>query len=270
MNVPPNPPPTLKRRLRRLAGRVLRAMPVVRRWFVASASYRILTREGAIAAQRNAGGWLRSVTAQRQQRAFEQLVAGMQAGAPRIDLKVAAEAVTATGLRRPSLLEIGCGGGYYSEILEAMVAGGVDYTGIDYSAAMVETARAAFPRQRFETGDATALRFGDASFDIVFNGASLMHILDYPAAIAEGARVARKYCIYHSLPIYDDRGTTYLRKHAYGAPVVEVVVNRTELYGLFERGGLRLIRAWPSVPYDVHPATPEHSSCETFLLAVTR
>lgn len=254
------------RRLRRMVGNILRATPVVRRWFVASASYKILNREEAIVAQQRSGGWFRGATALRQQKAFEHLVAQMHAGTPRIDLTVAAEAVAATKLARPSLLEVGCGGGYYSEIFDTLVAGGVDYAGIDYSQAMVETARAAFPGRRFEHGDATALAFEDKSFDIVFNGVSLMHILDYEAAIRESARVARQYCIYHSLPVFRDRATTYLRKHAYGSPVVEVILNRDELFEIFASRGLELVQTWQSVPYDIHPVTPEHSWCETYLL----
>src|SRR5690606_32463849 len=103
-------------------------------------------------------------------------------------------------------------------------------------------------------------------FDIVFNGVSLMHILDFEAAIRESARVAKSHCLYHSVPVFNKRDTTYLRKYAYGAPVVEVVFNRDHLISLFEQAGLTLLQAWKSIDSDVHPATPEHSHSETFLL----
>lgn len=268
MNLATDPPLPLTRRARRLAGRVLRSTPWVRRLLSASADYSVLDREKAFAAQQASGGWLRGMTAQRQQQAYDRLLAEMRDGSPRIDLRVAAEAVRMTEVEKPSILEVGCGGGYYSEVFATLLDGGFDYTGVDYSAAMVETARRAFPRVRFEVGDACSLEFPDASFDVVFNGVSLMHILDYERAIAESRRVARRYCLYHSVPVFADRRTTYLRKYAYGAPVVEVVFNRAELLSLFDGAGLELIRTWQSIPYDVHPATPEHSSCETYLLRV--
>jgi SAM-dependent methyltransferase len=261
-------PLTLKRRLRRLAGRMLRATPYVRRYFLSSADYRILTREEALVAQAAGGGWLRTMTAQRQQQAYARLLADMRAGHPRIDLEVAAQAVRATGLVHPTLIEIGCGGGYYSEVLDTLVEGGVDYAGVDYSSAMIDTARAAFPSRRFERGDATRLDHPDRSFDIVMNGVSLMHILDFETAIAESRRVARHFCIYSTVPVFEERPTTYLRKHAYGAPVVEMIFNRAELFAIFDRHGLDLMRTWPSIDYDVHPATLEHSLCETYLLKV--
>jgi ubiquinone/menaquinone biosynthesis C-methylase UbiE len=263
-------PTSLKRRLRRMVGRVLRATPYIQRYFLSSADYRILTREQALAAQEASGGWLRAMTARRQQKAYEQLLGQMHAGQPRIDLAVAAEAVRATGLVHPSLLEVGCGGGYYSDVLATLVEGGVDYVGVDYSGAMIDTARAAFPGTRFEHGDATALAFADGSFDIVMNGVSLMHILDFEAAIAESRRVARHFCIYSTVPVFEKRATTYLGKHAYGAPVVEAIFNRAQLFGLFDRVGLDLVRTWLSIEYDVHPATQEHSMCETYLLKVRK
>jgi SAM-dependent methyltransferase len=260
------PTPSLYRRFRRIGGKLLRKTPLAR-LLLPSADYRLLTRDEALAAQ-GATGWLRGLTARRQQKAYEGLLQQMAAGQPRIDLVVAAEAIRATGLERPSILEIGCGGGYYSAVLDILLDRSFDYRGIDYSPAMVETARRAFPGRDFTVGDACALAYPDGAFDIAFNGVSLMHILDFEKAIVESRRVARRHCLYHSVPVFADRPTTYLRKYAYGAPVVEVIFNRGELLDVFERAGLRLVATWDSVPYDVHPVTPEHSKCETFLLEV--
>ena len=86
------------------------------------------------------------------------------------------------------------------------------YTGIDYSEAMIARARARYPSVAFEVADATRLPYPDDAFDIVFNGVSLMHIIEYQAAIREAARVAGRYCVLHTVPVFDDHQTTYLRK----------------------------------------------------------
>jgi ubiquinone/menaquinone biosynthesis C-methylase UbiE len=168
----------------------------------------------------------------------------------------------------PVLLEVGCGSGYYSEVFASLVAGGVRYTGIDYSEAMIARAHTRYPSAAFEVADATSLPYADNAFDIVFNGVSLMHILEYPAAIRQAARVAGRYCIFHSVPVFDDHRTTYLRKYAYGAPVVEIVFGKQELMSLCQAAGLRLEREWPGIPYDVSGVTGHRSGTVTYLFAL--
>jgi ubiquinone/menaquinone biosynthesis C-methylase UbiE len=132
---------------------------------------------------------------------------------------------------------------------------------------MIARARAHYPSTAFEVADATRLPYADAAFDIVFNGVSLMHIVDYPAAIREAARVASRYCIFHTVPVFDDYRTTYLRKYAYGAPVIEVIFGRQQLMTLCQDAGLRLEREWNSIPYDVSAVTGHRSSTRTYLFA---
>jgi ubiquinone/menaquinone biosynthesis C-methylase UbiE len=168
------------------------------------------------------------------------------------------------------LLEVGCGSGYYSEVFSRLVPTGVRYTGIDYSEAMIARARSRYPSTGFEVADATRLPYPDDAFDVVFNGVSLMHIIDYPAAIREAARVARRYCVLHTVPVFDDHQTTYLKKFAYGAPVVEIIFGKSELMSLCRDAGLRLQREWPCIPYDVSEVTDHRSTTETYLFSKAR
>jgi hypothetical protein len=125
-----------------------------------------------------------------------------------------------------------------------------------------------YPSAAFEVADATKLPYPAGAFEIVFNGVSLMHIVDYQAAICEAARVAARYCVFHTVPVFRDHRTTYLRKYAYGAPVVEIIFGKQELMSLCRDAGLRLEREWPGIPYDVHEATGHHSTAETYLFSV--
>jgi SAM-dependent methyltransferase len=253
--------------VRQVGKRVVKATPILRRHILPSADYRVLGGiDEARRAANSSSGWFAARTVSRQERAYRGLIAAMKDGEPRLDLRIAAEAVAATGLSNPRLLEIGCGSGYYSEVLAALLPGGVRYTGIDYSDAMIARAREHYPSIAFEVADATKLPYADQAFDIAFNGVSLMHILDYHAAIREAARVAR-FCIFHSVPVFDDYRTTFLSKYAYGAPVVEVVFGRQELMSLCNEAGLRLVREWSGIAYDVHEVTGHHSSAATYLFA---
>jgi len=259
----------LPKTARTIAGKLIRSIPVLRRQILFSTDYRRLAgaeEARAVASQ----GWLSSRTVKRQESAYKALIADARAGEPRIDLRVAAEAVRATGIATPNLLDVGCGSGYYSEIFAILVPGGVRYTGTDYSEAMIDRARAHYPAGTFGVADATRLPYPDRAFDIVFNGVSLMHIIDYAAAIREAARVASRFCIFHSVPMFDgDHPTTFLQKYAYGAPVVEAVFGRQELLATCSKAGLKLAREWPSIPYDVSAVTGHASSTRTWLLAVS-
>ena len=259
----------LPRIVRRIGKRVVDATPILRRHILASTDYRVLSGiEEARSATTSSTGWLAARTVRRQERAYQRLVAAMKRGEPRIDFKVAAEAVAATGIAHPRLLEVGCGSGYYSEVLAALLPDGISYTGIDYSRAMIARARAHYPSTTFEVADATRMPYADATFDIVFNGVSLMHIIDYQAAIREAARVAAHYCIFHTVPVFRDHPTTFLRKYAYGAPVVEIVFGEQELMSLCRGAGLRLVREWPGIAYDLSSVTGHHSTTATFLFAL--
>jgi SAM-dependent methyltransferase len=258
----------LPRLIKQVGRRVVQATPILRRHVLTSTDYQVLGgAEEARQAQASSPGWLASRTVARQERAYRNLIADMKRGEPRLDFTVAADAIAAAGLLKPSLIEIGCGSGYYAEVFATLLPGRVAYTGIDYSAAMIARARAQYPAVQFEVADATRLPYGDAHFDIAFNGVSLMHIVDHAAAIREMTRVASRYCILHTVPVFDDYRTTYLRKYAYGAPVVEIVFGRAELMSLCEQAGLRLERTWPCIPYDVSEMTGHRSITETYLFS---
>jgi SAM-dependent methyltransferase len=258
----------LPRIVRQIGKRVVKASPILRRHIMSSSDHRVLGgKEEARSVTASSAGWLAARTVSRQERAYRGLIADMKRGEPRLDFKVAAEAVAATGIADPRVLEVGCGSGCYSEVFATLLPGGVRYTGVDYSDAMIARARLHYPSIAFEVGDATALPYPDGAFDIVFNGVSLMHIVEYEAAIREAARVASRYCIFHTVPVFAEYRTTFLRKYAYGAPVVEAVFNKQELMSICQGAGLRLERQWPCIPYDVHEAIGHHSTTETYLFS---
>jgi SAM-dependent methyltransferase len=261
----------LPRIVRQIGKRVVKATPILRRHILTSTDYKVLGGgEDARNTAASSEGWLAARTVARQERAYLALIGDMKNGEPRLDFTVAAEAVMATGIVTPRLLEVGCGSGYYSEVFADLVVGGVSYTGIDYSEAMIARARARYPSIPFEVADATRLAYPDDAFDIVFNGVSLMHIIEYQAAIREAARVAERYCVLHTVPVFDNYQTTYLRKFAYGAPVVEIVFGKRELMSLCKDAGMRLEREWSCIPYDVSEVTGQYSTTETYLFSKAR
>ncbi len=95
------------------------------------------------------------------------------------------------------VLEVGCGPGLLS--IRLARSHGLDVTGLDLDAQMIDRARANLrrasatdgPSPSFVVGDIAALPFGDGSFDLVVSTFSMHHWSDRTAGLAEIARVLR-------------------------------------------------------------------------------
>lgn len=94
--------------------------------------------------------------------------------------------------RRGKALEVGCGRGSLSSYF---AADGWDVTLLDYSQAVIDTARRVFATNghqgEFVTGDANELPFPDDSFDVTYSIGLLEHFEDVRPPIAESLRVLR-------------------------------------------------------------------------------
>lgn len=147
------------------------------------------------------------------------------------------------GQNRISVLEVGCSSGFYSEVFE--IAGlDVDYAGADYSDAFIALARQKYPALKFDVQDATSLRYANDAFDVVISGCCLLHIPEYEAAVAETARVARLYAIFHRTPVVWGQPNKYYRKLAYGVETVEIHFNEPQFLALLRLNGLQLVETW--------------------------
>jgi SAM-dependent methyltransferase len=90
------------------------------------------------------------------------------------------------------VLDVGCGPGTITADLARRVAPG-ETIGIDAAPGVVEIAARdnADTTATFETGDVMALRFADASFDVVHAHQVLQHLADPVAALVEMRRVCK-------------------------------------------------------------------------------
>jgi ubiquinone/menaquinone biosynthesis C-methylase UbiE len=91
-----------------------------------------------------------------------------------------------------SILEVGCGTGYFVRHAAEQVPG-ARVVGLDMDESRIAFARSRSdaPNAKFQPGDLTSLPFADDSFDLVFCRFVLVHYSDPLQAIAEMSRVTR-------------------------------------------------------------------------------
>ena len=210
-------------------------------------------------------GWLATEVAARQHLAFAPLVRQAFDGQPREDFQAAAWAVGSARAAFPFVVEVGCGSGYYSEVLPHLVGRELRYVGLDYSLAMVALGSRSYPGVSFLAGDARRLPLGDGCCDVVLSGGVLMHIPDYVEAIRECRRITRDICVFHTVPVREKGPTTFLQKLAYSGPVAEVIFNLVEIEEQIRSAGLSIVGRRPSVPYDLFSVLGETTWTATFL-----
>jgi ubiquinone/menaquinone biosynthesis C-methylase UbiE len=86
------------------------------------------------------------------------------------------------------VLDVACGAGY---VAAAARDRGAEAVGVDFSAVQVRLAEQSYPGIRFVEGDAEALPFIGAEFDVVFNAFGLPHVPNPEVATAEAYRVLK-------------------------------------------------------------------------------
>lgn len=86
------------------------------------------------------------------------------------------------------VLDLCCGHG---NVTSGLVKHGARVTGLDFSPAMLEMARASVSDADFVEGDAMNLNFDDAAFDAVTIGFGMPHVPHPPKVVAEARRVLR-------------------------------------------------------------------------------
>lgn len=230
-------------RQKRLLKRLMRALNLMGN--VPSHYVRLEAREGEQESIRLRAAWQSQDLPARQRELVDTQLAAFRRGEPIDFFDAIAQALRAlpTDLHGLSVLEVGCSSGFLSEVFE--IAGlQFSYVGCDYSDAFVKLARQKYPARRFDVEDATAMTYGDNAFDIVISGCCLLHIPEYEVAVAETARVARRYAIFHRTPVVLGQPNVYYRKQAYGVETVEIHFNESQFLELLSHHGLELIATY--------------------------
>jgi ubiquinone/menaquinone biosynthesis C-methylase UbiE len=180
-------------------------------------------------------GWKDPTIPISQRRLTESQLKEMYEGKTNMLFKILELCVGESYTSNSTILELGCSTGYYYEILNYLMGVKINYTGVDYSEAMIEAAKRYYPDTTFVVADGANLPFEDKQFSIVISGSILIHNLDYHSHVRETARVASDRVIVHRTQLCKSRPTHFLKKKAYDVDVLEVRFNESELLSLFEK-----------------------------------
>lgn len=228
--------PLLKRLLKGVRNRLFPGSAVSSHYVTLQAG------EASAEGQRLRNSWQDDALPQRQRELVDRQLQQYRSGA-RIDVfDVFVESLRTLPDLTPgmSLLEVGCSSGFYSEVV-AIAGLPIKYSGCDYSDAFIRLAKEKHPSIDFAVADATALHYTDRSFEIVVSGCCLLHIPAYAKGVAETARVASRYAIFHRTPVVWGQPEQWYRKQAYDVETVEIHFNESAFLDLLAQNGLELI-----------------------------
>lgn len=157
------------------------------------------------------------------------------------------DAVEFVSKEAKTLLDLACGGGYYSYVI-GQTAPNLAYQGADFSAAMVEKAAQNFPGKSFEVQNATATSYEDDSFDVVSLSGALEHIPEYEKAIAELCRVASLFVILHRVPLAEGEEIKHTKTGQYNIVTPRIYFPLLYIEAQFASRGFDV--AWKAPTYD--------------------
>lgn len=150
------------------------------------------------------------------------------------------------------LLDFGCGVGHYSELLERRLPGRFEYTGCDYSQAMVEAARAAWGGdRRFLTNDLFANTLDLGTFDLVVASALVDITEDYEQALDVLLGSAASYVLLHRQQVTGGASRVEVVPGYAGQMTYRSYLNRADLERIAATHGRSILASF-EVQDDIH------------------
>lgn len=148
------------------------------------------------------------------------------------------------------ILDLGCGTGIVARLLRARLGGGARITGVDINAEMIALARTLAPDLDWREGNAQALPFADASFELCTCQQMLQFVPDRAAALREirrvlvpgGRLVAATWRPRHEQPLHDLLGRIAEARLGVANEKRFSLASEDVLCALFEEAGFSDVR----------------------------
>jgi len=199
-------------------------------------------------------------TAKKQDKIWKKII---KKSKQRSDLQVLNKSLSFINSKEKSICEIGCGSAYLRDIIFKSGINPKTYIGIDLSIHNLNLSRKSIPLIQ---ANAINLPIKKSSIDIVLDGATLIHIIDWEIALKEYCRISKFYVILHSLSLSDKMQNIFLTKFAYGQKVSEIVFSRQRLLKKCQELNLYLLTSFVGEQYFIPFKEKTNLSSETWIL----
>lgn len=227
--------------------------------FFYSSGYKLIDREKFFSQKLIENSWSEQAS-KKQDKAWSKI---LNKNNKRSDLLALKKSLDYTGSRSENLCEIGCASGYLAKFIKDNSLSLIKYYGVDLS---IEPLLLAKTNEPFIQARSFQLPFEKEKFDIVLDGATLIHVHNWRESIHEYARVTKKFVILHSLTLSESQDNTYLNKFAYGQKVSEIIFSRNKILQVCNNSGLRLTKVYRGEIYSAGQKLDSDISSETWVL----
>lgn len=161
-------------------------------------------------------------------------------------------ALTELPLPEPArFLDFGCGVGHYSELLERRYPGRFDYTGCDYSSAMVDAALDEWAGRNFVVNDLFVNKLDLGSFDLVFASALVDITKDYDRALDVLLGSGARFVLLHRQQVTEGSSAVEVVPGYSGQTTYRSYLNQADLERIGSRHGRRIVASF-HVEADIH------------------
>jgi SAM-dependent methyltransferase len=143
-----------------------------------------------------------------------------------------------------ALLDVGCGTGHYSELLERAFPGRFTYRGCDYSAAMIEEARRLWPERDFFRCDPFSEPAALEGYDVLLASALIDVLPEYDRPLEVLLAASAPYVLVHRQRITPGRSRVEVSPGYSGQTTYRVLLNLDDLSRTAARLGRVVARSF--------------------------
>tara|TARA_B110001454_G_scaffold218027_1_gene244830 strand:- start:2276 stop:3094 length:819 start_codon:yes stop_codon:yes gene_type:complete len=139
-----------------------------------------------------------------------------------------------------SVLDIGCGSGYYCDILQHFFPNLYKYHGCDTQPEIIQIAKEYYPFIDFRVQDLTNMKYNDKEFDISIFSHGSTNMFKYNEVFEEACRITKKYIILHRICVTNEHACSKRSLHYY-LPSISHSFNNKTIFDIFEKHNFTLI-----------------------------